>query len=722
MAMKGHSQKRVADLQAAIALYEKNTTTSTIFQPNHITNIPNQTKMRNDPKVLADLHQLDTEMMQLEAMREQLEETHVKLRVWRAKSKNMLTPIFMLPDEILGHIFTCSLPIGRELVEWSMAISTVCSRWRKIAISYRVLWNIFDVRWHAYKEEQWLKRANGLPLSIYVDFPGPHGEDHLLSAIDFRGLLRQDGIFALHDSWHSVDVSIAGQLHHLTPIIGFLEESCPKLRRLTIIDSSFGEGYRNQWELFDMDLFRTFSHKPELDELVIRSIYPINLYAIIAQLRVLRINTVGARSSARGSVRRWMDLLARATQLQELEADWDRMSWRKHGASLHPMDIPTVRLEPQYQQPVHSHSLTALKLRCADFRVCEYLFRHIRIPNLETLSMDFDPATFNFRTVGLWPPFMESLQIFFRGMPSVRHASFKALPEVLFDIVSCLAAPARLAVDTVPTLPEESGTAMVALTSVRHLTLRSYLGAFINDVEMSPSERIILNNKLGINLLHTHRGRTEVVRLQRRHIWSVLDQVCRGRAREKLGRPVYMGPDAAVTKSVGELNRRPFHRIELLGLPVAAHERRALEKYTRELIIDDPYDDLEDYGSASRPFGASEPPGSSIAGDDWEPGSDHFSEANSSQRWHSSDEAYTDEEQIENESESSYDENALDSDSDGSDNSDDDDEDGDPGYNVDDLWDAYEEMAFGLGEVPSDYLESGAEGDSEDDGSDADQI
>ena len=434
MSFKDRSQARTSALAQAIETYHQQATAERLFKLNDVTTLPAQTRLRNDEQVTQDLAQLDLEIKQLQASRQVLATAEANLGVWRARSRNLLSPISMLPNEILGQIFVCSLPRGRELVEFTTAVSTVCRLWREIALRFRALWSVFNLRWHSAREKAWLERSSGHPLSIYVDFPGPLGEDHLLSAVDFRGLFRQDGVFCMAENWISAEFHIGTSYTHLNPIMGYLPKHCTGLRSLTIADCGFSDSYEDA-QMLDVDMWPFVHDMPNLTEIVIRSVYAINLHDLVPRLRVLKTNTVGAQSGASGSVRRWMDLFRQAAALEDLEADWNRLGSRKHRAPPPWRELPPLDMGDPYWGTLAVSSLRRLKLHCIDWRVCKHLFECIQLPELESISIEFDKVTFTSRSVFEYD--LEDALFKFVSFPwsYVYSSQIKLLNLVLIDVL-----------------------------------------------------------------------------------------------------------------------------------------------------------------------------------------------------------------------------------------------------------------------------------------------
>lgn len=392
MSFQSRSRDRTAQLAEAIEHYHERATAERLFDPSGITTMSELYQLRDDPQINENLAQLDAEIQEVQALQKQLTTVQAKLGVWRARSRNLLCPIYMLPNELLGQIFTCSLPEGRELVEFTTAVSSVCRLWRDVAIRYRSMWKVFDLRWHAARELAWLSRSMDPKISVFADFPGPLGDDHNLSAVDFRGLFRHDGLFEHSHSWTSAEFSITSS-SHLIPITSYISPNCSGLQSLTIMDGAANDNIE-EYQVIDADLWTLTRYMPRLTELTLRSVYPINLYDTISRLRILRINSIGWRSSTAGSIRRWMDLMRQATSLEELEADWDRMGWRRHRPASLPSVARPLRLRDPYRETVDMARLKHLKIHCIDVRVSVHLFQHFRCPALESLEIEFGKMTF----------------------------------------------------------------------------------------------------------------------------------------------------------------------------------------------------------------------------------------------------------------------------------------------------------------------------------------
>jgi hypothetical protein len=139
MPFNTHSQSRVRALHSAVEVYATSLHQDCqFFDLSQIQDLPSQSRLRNDPSVTSNLTQLDAEIEIVQKIEQDLQRAKHRLRQWRAQTRNMLTPITILPNEILGHIFTCDIPVDRELIEFTESISSVCQHWRAIAIQHSV--------------------------------------------------------------------------------------------------------------------------------------------------------------------------------------------------------------------------------------------------------------------------------------------------------------------------------------------------------------------------------------------------------------------------------------------------------------------------------------------------------------------------------------------------------------------------------------------------------
>lgn len=140
-----------------------------------------------------------------------------------------------------------------------------------------------------------------------------------------------------------------------------------------------------------------------------------------------------------------------------------------------------------------------------------------------------------------------------------------------------------------------------------------------------------------------------VARESTRAIPDLLERVCvdRARARKPIPRdaprPTLLD-DIEFGHFEEDMEWETFHIIELRGIHCNSGWRQKLAKYTRELMVDDPFD-IEPLPTSPDSDGYY----SSEEEELWQAFPERASEGGDSQRWHSSDASYTDEAAIDDE-------------------------------------------------------------------------
>jgi len=205
-------------------------------------------------------------------------------------------------------------------------------------------------------------------------------------------------------------------------------------------------------------------------------------------------------------------------------------------------------------------------------------------------------------------------------MPSVEDATFKALPETLYNVLGALKrglnrylADQKLGVHT----------CNVPLPSLRNLTLWTFVGSYSGFQEPAPTGSIP----------------------------DLLKHICTNRAHVR--QPYRFEPDPIALEEL-QVEWKTFNIIELHGIHCNSEWRRKLARYTNELNVDDPFDvELVPTSSDSDGYYSSE-------GEVWQASSERASEDGDSQKWHSSSASYTDEGDIDEESQGSSDDDVDD--------------------------------------------------------------
>ncbi|KAJ7691917.1 hypothetical protein B0H17DRAFT_909307, partial [Mycena rosella] len=93
----------------------------------------------------AHLSALDSEISRLQHQLKQLEEERSAVSRFHAQNKSILSPLRRMPIEVLGEIFSWTLPSVRDAVAESISpwvLGHISSRWRAIALSTPSLWSL----------------------------------------------------------------------------------------------------------------------------------------------------------------------------------------------------------------------------------------------------------------------------------------------------------------------------------------------------------------------------------------------------------------------------------------------------------------------------------------------------------------------------------------------------------------------------------------------------
>ncbi|KAJ7498026.1 hypothetical protein B0H11DRAFT_1627029, partial [Mycena galericulata] len=121
----------------------------------------------------ARLAELDAE---IDALKSLLRTADIQRKRVKARLDAYKYPVFTLPNEIVSEIFTRVLPVyPRCPAVLPTLLSSVCRKWREIALSTPNLWRaicitmpmysqIFESKWRLL--ETWLARSRKSPLSI----------------------------------------------------------------------------------------------------------------------------------------------------------------------------------------------------------------------------------------------------------------------------------------------------------------------------------------------------------------------------------------------------------------------------------------------------------------------------------------------------------------------------------------------------------------------------
>ncbi|KIK54896.1 hypothetical protein GYMLUDRAFT_130580, partial [Collybiopsis luxurians FD-317 M1] len=100
----------------------------------------------NTKKDIAD-YKLEIRSLQIHIS--EMRTRRTQLKVYKASLKSLLSPIRRLPNELLYRIFGLTYStnhlVSRDHQILALAISSVCTRWRQLALSSPDLWSSMDI-------------------------------------------------------------------------------------------------------------------------------------------------------------------------------------------------------------------------------------------------------------------------------------------------------------------------------------------------------------------------------------------------------------------------------------------------------------------------------------------------------------------------------------------------------------------------------------------------
>ncbi|KAG1738490.1 hypothetical protein EDB19DRAFT_893702 [Suillus lakei] len=215
--------------------------------------------------VLHEISDLETVMDSIQNLHQQLVGKKEKVIKSINLHKSLVSALWRLPTEVLSHIFHRCLPEIREFNQWKkpsvleapILLTTVCRRWREVAVAMPSLWcrlavseSIGEGQWERqiFFYKIWLKRSRGYPLSLVL-------YAHNCVLYDWTKILR-----FLHPHTNQISSLCIHlyyrerQMSQTQPILNVL---CPALQKLTIV----------AWNAADPDLVRSISRLSTLRSL-----------------------------------------------------------------------------------------------------------------------------------------------------------------------------------------------------------------------------------------------------------------------------------------------------------------------------------------------------------------------------------------------------------------------------------------------------------------------
>ena len=172
----------------------------------------------------------------------------------------------------------------------------------------------------------------------------------------------------------------------------FIKSFCTKVSVLEILPIEYDERKIRPISLCNLDVAgEDTGHRgtsTPLTELVIYNFYVIDIVCVARNLRILKIDTIGAMGQPAVAISNWMVLFQAAQALEELDTVWTSGSTVQHPRVIEPMLNGTATS----QTPLVVQNLRLFKVQCADWHVARLFAPTISFPNLQELNINFDTA------------------------------------------------------------------------------------------------------------------------------------------------------------------------------------------------------------------------------------------------------------------------------------------------------------------------------------------
>ncbi|KAJ7777068.1 hypothetical protein B0H16DRAFT_1504237, partial [Mycena metata] len=218
----------------------------------------------------ASLAFLDDEIARLRGQLEQLQEQRTSALSYRAQNRSVLSPLRRIPPEILGYIFSWTLPAIGELIPATASpftkspwvLSHISRYWRTVAVSDASLWSLVTVDYGNTRSDYPLPLVEtqvGRAKKLKVHFYGCETFDHQPQIEMFQYLVQHA------PQWEELSVSLTPRL---APLLSILRDRVPLLRRFYVQwpsdpGSTIGlECFQNAPSLLDARVHNEFRYIP----------------------------------------------------------------------------------------------------------------------------------------------------------------------------------------------------------------------------------------------------------------------------------------------------------------------------------------------------------------------------------------------------------------------------------------------------------------------------
>ncbi|KAJ6530824.1 hypothetical protein DFH09DRAFT_1284992 [Mycena vulgaris] len=215
-------------------------------------------------KSAARLADVEGETTRLRARLEQLEDECASLSRYHAQHEVILSPLRRMPPEILGEIFSWTLPSLREgmsrsrqdIADSPWVLTHISSRWRAAALSTPSLWSLVVLEFHENSSysipmlQTQIARAHALRINLYgYESMDPRSQIEIFQCLADRSA-----------RWEELFIELTSDL---VPLLGALEQRLPLLRKLQVAVQSI-QCFQTASALFDVRILNEYRHVPIL--------------------------------------------------------------------------------------------------------------------------------------------------------------------------------------------------------------------------------------------------------------------------------------------------------------------------------------------------------------------------------------------------------------------------------------------------------------------------
>ncbi|KAJ6459878.1 hypothetical protein C8R45DRAFT_879533 [Mycena sanguinolenta] len=181
-------------------------------------------------KTSARLASLEAEISRLQDRMRELEEERTGLSMQHAQNTRILSPLRRMPLEILGEIFSRTLPAIEDIFDTETCpwvLTRVCSSWRAVALSKASLWSLITIKFPIKQRysSQLIRLQMERAHSLKIHFFGSQGHDLVSQISLFLVLAEHSG------RWEELSIQLTS---NMVPYLMSLRDNLTALQRVWV--------------------------------------------------------------------------------------------------------------------------------------------------------------------------------------------------------------------------------------------------------------------------------------------------------------------------------------------------------------------------------------------------------------------------------------------------------------------------------------------------------